>query len=245
MTKSIEKILTSIYHLLSDPKEKEYFVIHEVRYQFILEKIQELNLPHGSKILDVGVYPPHLFRVLEELGYKLSGISSQHEKVKLKNVSVLNIEKEKMPYKNGEFDLVLMTEVIEHLTANPQVYLSEIKRVLKPNGYLLITTPNAVHLKNRMKVLFGKSASFPVEQLAETKPYDDSIYYRHNREFTLGELEKIVQVAGLKIKKSEYFSSYTPGRRSRKTSLVKRVGYTFTQISSSLRDSLFLLAVKN
>jgi 2-polyprenyl-6-hydroxyphenyl methylase/3-demethylubiquinone-9 3-methyltransferase len=240
-----KSILNTIYQAITDPKEREYFEIHEVRYQYILSKVQELGLPIGAKILDIGVYPPHLFTAFEQLGYKLSGISSQHEKVKLKNISILNIEKEKFPYKNNEFDLILMTEVIEHLTANPVVYLSEIKRVLKPNGYLLITTPNAVHLKNRMKVLFGKSASFPVEQLSETKSNDDSIYYRHNREFTLWELEKIVQMAGFKIQKSDYFSAYTPGRKRRKTSMVKHVGYALTQISSSLRDSLFVLASKS
>ena len=241
----MEQILISIYESLTDPKEREYFEIHEVRYRYILGKIQELNLPQGSKILDIGVYPPHLFKALEESGYKLSGISSQHEKVKLKNISILNIEKEKFPYKNGEFDLVLMTEVIEHLTADPIIYLSEIKRVLEPSGYLLITTPNAVHLKNRMKILMGKSASFPVEQLSETKPHDDSIYYRHNREFTLAELEKIVQSSGLKLRKSEYFSAYTPFRKNRKTTLIKLGGYTFTQVVSALKDSLFILAGKN
>lgn len=239
-----DELLQKQYQSVSDKKEKEYFEIHEVRYRFILRKIQELHLPQGAKILDIGVYPPHLFKALENLGYAIFGISSQHEKVKLKNVSILNIEQEKLPYKSAEFDLVLMTEVIEHLTVDPNIYLSEIKRVLKPKGYLLITTPNAVHLKNRMKVLFGKSSSFPVEQLAETRPHDDSIYFRHNREFTMAELERIVQSARMKVKDAEYFSAYSPGRRNRKTSAVKRVGYTFTQIVSSLRDSLFVLAVK-
>jgi 2-polyprenyl-3-methyl-5-hydroxy-6-metoxy-1,4-benzoquinol methylase len=237
----IKNILHKMYVSLTDPKEKEYFEIHEVRYRFILEKIQSLNLGKGAKILDIGVYPPHLFSALQQLGYEVYGISSQHEKVKLKNVEILNIEKEKFPFKK-EFDLVLMTEVIEHLTVDPNIYLSEIKRVLKSSGHLLITTPNAVHLKNRMKVMFGRSASFTVEQLSETKPHDDSIYYRHNREFTMLELERIVQTAGLKIENSEYFSAYTPGRRNRNTSAMKHVGYTFTQLVSSLRDSLYILA---
>jgi hypothetical protein len=60
----------------------------------------------------------------------------------------------------------------------------------------------------------------------------------------MAELERIVQSAGLKIENAEYFSAYSPGRRNRKTSAVKHVGYTFTKIVSSLRDSLYILAAK-
>ncbi len=46
-----------------------------------------------------------------------------------------------LPFDNNCFDVVISYETIEHLE-NPSEYLSEIKRVLKPKGYFLLSTPN-------------------------------------------------------------------------------------------------------
>ena len=46
-----------------------------------------------------------------------------------------------LPFETNSFDIVTFREVIEHVE-DEQKALREIKRVLRPNGYLLITTPN-------------------------------------------------------------------------------------------------------
>ena len=48
---------------------------------------------------------------------------------------------EALPFAEGIFDCVLLSEVIEHLEA-PQISICEAGRVLRPGGRLLITTPN-------------------------------------------------------------------------------------------------------
>lgn len=48
---------------------------------------------------------------------------------------------ESLPLADGSFDCVLLSEVIEHLDA-PQISIREAARVLKPDGRLLVTTPN-------------------------------------------------------------------------------------------------------
>lgn len=45
-----------------------------------------------------------------------------------------------MPFENDTFDVVLSTEVLEHIL-NPDVYLLEVKRVLKPGGIFFFTVP--------------------------------------------------------------------------------------------------------
>ncbi|MBI4136788.1 class I SAM-dependent methyltransferase [Candidatus Roizmanbacteria bacterium] len=232
--------------LLTNPPELAYFVIHQERYKIILQEIMKLNLPKNSRVLDIGCYPLHLFTALqrEPFEFKMNGIASNHEPVTEENIAQLNIEKEKLPFKKETFDLVLMTEVVEHLTVDPRAYLTEVKRVLKNNGYLLITTPNAAHLKNRMKLLSGKSAHFPLEQLLETNVDDESIYFRHNREFTMEELKMILQSAKYEIRDSKYESFYTPFREGKKKNVTSAAGYFLTQIYPPLQDSLLVLARK-
>jgi 2-polyprenyl-3-methyl-5-hydroxy-6-metoxy-1,4-benzoquinol methylase len=46
-----------------------------------------------------------------------------------------------LPFKEGAFDIVISTEVIEH-TVNPRKAIFEIFRVLKPGGRVALTTPN-------------------------------------------------------------------------------------------------------
>ncbi|MBZ4036569.1 class I SAM-dependent methyltransferase [Flavobacterium sp. 17A] len=45
-----------------------------------------------------------------------------------------------MPFENESFDVVISTEVLEHVP-NPDAYLSEVRRVLKPGGIFFFTVP--------------------------------------------------------------------------------------------------------
>ena len=53
-----------------------------------------------------------------------------------------------LPYPDGEFDVVLMTEVLEHLERH-DVAIREAARVLRPNGHLIFTTPNIHRIHSR------------------------------------------------------------------------------------------------
>lgn len=71
------------------------------------------------------------------------------------NVSVANLNIEPLPFADASFDLVTCTEVIEHLEHYRQT-LREMYRVLKPAGQLVVTTPNILNLKSRIRFLmFG------------------------------------------------------------------------------------------
>ena len=226
---------------------EDYYIIHQARYAFILNKIRDLNLPEGARILDVGCFPQHLFKMLQDLRFEVYGVSSKHEAAYEKKIVSLNIETDKLPFKDNFFDLIIFTEIIEHLTLNPNNYMQKLKKILKKNGKLLITTPNAVNLKNRAKMFLGKNISFSLQQLYDTTSPKE-IYFRHNREFTLEELEEVCVKSGFKISDSSHFNSYTPFRkglnRGLAETLVKSAGFAITKFSPSLKDSLYILAVK-
>lgn len=102
-----------------------------------------------------------------------------------------NIETEKFPFKDGEFDVVLFCEIIEHLLIDPVAVIQEIKRVLKPNGVLILTTPNVSRLENVSKMIAGANIY---------DPYSGYGYYgRHNREYNKHELYLLLNYMGFTI----------------------------------------------
>ena len=67
----------------------------------------------------------------------------------------------KLPYKDNSFDVIFSGELIEH-TFDDLEFLKECKRILKPKGLIIITTPNLISLKNRILMLIGKNPRFAI-----------------------------------------------------------------------------------
>ena len=84
-----------------------------------------------SKILDLGCGTNYFSKTCNKLGYTAEGI----------DIECTDFEKDRLPYKNGTFNVVHLNAVIEHIK-NPSNIMNEIKRVLKPKGILIINTPN-------------------------------------------------------------------------------------------------------
>ena len=73
-----------------------------------------------------------------------SGISYCQQKYGKNNLVFLSANGLNLPFKNDSFDVVLSFQVIEHIEPkNILLFLSEIKRVLKPGGVFLLSTPNS------------------------------------------------------------------------------------------------------
>jgi 2-polyprenyl-3-methyl-5-hydroxy-6-metoxy-1,4-benzoquinol methylase len=77
----------------------------------------------------------------------------------------MNMDGQSLSFKSGSFDAVISIEVIEHIP-DPVAYLKEIRRVLRPNGYVMFSTPNKLR----------------------SSPTPGSMWPEHLREFTPNEL---------------------------------------------------------
>ncbi|MCE7505198.1 class I SAM-dependent methyltransferase [Polynucleobacter sp. IMCC30063] len=110
------------------------------------------------------------------------------------NFKHFNIESENFPYEDALFDIVIFTEIIEHLTINPCRVLREIKRILKPEGVLILTTPNVARLENVARLCAGDNIYDPYSGYGT--------YGRHNREYNLQELITLLKYVGFDCEQS-------------------------------------------
>ncbi len=109
-------------------------------------------LKQGDKVLDVGVGTGRLLGKLKG-NFKKFGvdISSKYLKLaKSQNIDVCMAFVEELPYSDSSFDLIVTTDVLEHvLDLNTAV--KEILRVLKPDGTLIVRVPYKESLKAYMQ----------------------------------------------------------------------------------------------
>jgi len=144
--------------------------------------------PSGSgKILDIGsskFYGP----VIEELrGYEVQGIATL----------AFNFEAQSYPFEDGEFDGALICEVIEHFTDDPMFCMNELNRIIKPNGFLLLTTPNAASWRSIDRALKHQQPS-----LWATYPNGGiGIYCIHAREYVVDDVIALIKGAGFALEK--------------------------------------------
>ena len=103
---------------------------------------------------------------------------------------------EKFPFKKNNFDLILAADVIEHVY-NTKKTFSELVRVLKPKGKILISTPYYGFIKNLLIIAFGFDEVFD--------PFG-----QHIRFFSKKRLFSIVRSEGLSVIKHGYYGRFYP-----------------------------------
>lgn len=221
----------------------DYLDIHSARYDFILSSIKNLNLKSGSKVLDLGCYPPHLFKQLELMSFDVYGVSSEHEKLSHPKVETLNLETDVLPDRFSGCNLVILSEVLEHLASSPQHLIHQVTKILAPGGYFIITTPNVLRIQNLVKLILGQNIYFPIFQLSE------HINFRHNREYTLTEVISLFKDQPYQITRSGFFISYPPNRKKNQydslpLKIVKYLNYFFMRLIPSKQDTLLLILQK-
>lgn len=121
------------------------------------------------------------------------------------NFSFIQADAENLPFRDSAFDLVISSELIEHLL-NPRAFIQEALRIIQPEGRILITTPN----KYNYFTLLGKI--FPVrirKRLSkairgkldiDSSEYSDGDIKEHLYEFSPGKLKYLLSQRGFIIK---------------------------------------------
>jgi SAM-dependent methyltransferase len=169
---------------------------------FLLEAVVNLftNLSKG-KVLDLGCGDGDYAKRLKDLGFDVIAGDIDAARFRYNNeieFKHCDITKE-MPFPANHFDYVLLMEVVEHLR-NPYVVMSEIKRIIKSNGSLILSTPNILNLKSRFRFLFeGAYEYFREAPLDQVKNPKEVIFNLHLVPYRYHELEYLLSATGFKV----------------------------------------------
>jgi SAM-dependent methyltransferase len=121
-----------------------------------VDKIRQLSPKLHGDYLDVGAGNGELIAlVTREFPVTARACDYRADLLKIEGIAVdvANLNSEPLPYPDASFDLVTCTEVIEHLE-NFRAALREMHRVLRPGGVLIVSTPNVLNLRSRVRYLF-------------------------------------------------------------------------------------------
>ena len=111
------------------------------------------------------------------------------------DLDLFNAEKDRFPYEDGYFSTVLCCELIEHLVEDPMHMMSEINRILRPGGHLVLTTPNVGSLRAISAILQGYHPGFFPAYIRPTEAGTNPDA-RHNREYSPREIMRLFLDSG-------------------------------------------------
>lgn len=120
----------------------ETYQEHVERYRFACPYIKDLVILDAACGAGFGSHMMSAFaKQVYAIDISQESIDYAKEKYPAKNVTYQQMDVAQIKYPDRFFDAVVSFETIEHIPA-PEAFLNEIRRILKPGGLLIISTPN-------------------------------------------------------------------------------------------------------
>lgn len=104
-----------------------------------------------------------------------------------------------LPFKGRSFDIVICKDILEHLL-EPMAILQEVRRVLKDDGYVIISVPNHFYLPMRIRILLGKGLIWKSVGSDHSR-FNKEWNYMHIRFFTHKGFREFLREAGFRPEK--------------------------------------------
>jgi len=101
-----------------------------------------------------------------------------------------------LPFVHHSFDIIVCKDILEHLL-EPLAILHEVRRVLRDDGYVIISVPNHFYLTMRIRMLFGANILWKSLGHDHSKDYDEWDYM-HIRFFSYGGFRRLLKAAAFR-----------------------------------------------
>ena len=161
------------------------------------EKLLRL-LEGADVVLDAGCSSGYLAERLQARGARVFGLELDERAATqarrfCEAVHTGDVETMELPFAPASFDAVVCGDLIEHLR-DPQGFLERVRPLLRPDGRLVLSTPNVANWAIRLGLLFGRFRYTPRGILDRT----------HSHLFTRKTLTECLEAAGYHVTVSDF-----------------------------------------
>ena len=223
--------------------DAQYFEHQRARYAYTLARIEKIR-PAPCTVLDIGSHYLHQPILLRQMGYEVWGmdielftgaqfVKERSRMFDIPNITVDVLEKgDFLVDQEHRFDLILFTEILEHITFNPVRFWHRVFDLLSPNGMVYISTPNSLRPAAQAKALwngltFG-GIGLDVEQILQTVTYG-----HHWKEYSASEIKKYFRLLSCDFRVETTWYSSDLATEGFKT-MVKRLLATIPCLRSDI-----------
>ena len=184
-------------------REKEYFTFHKKRFNRFDQFLKKFSVdkPSSFKVLDIGSHYLHSSVLLSSKGFyvdamdvsefwELDFVQLRAKKYNLNPIIENDLSRlESISETYDKYDLIVFTEILEHITFNPISFWKRIYQILKSQGIIYISTPNAFSLpylvRNLKNIIFLKSTGITIDEIMSNVTYG-----HHWKEYSASEIKK-------------------------------------------------------
>lgn len=208
--KACEALLRGTYgeirHLHDTQAARDFISAHWNRYVRILQKLPRFE--KGAPVLEVGasivssVLKRRLGADVHTAYHELETEWAHRfaeEGIKGTPVELL---RDLLPYAPGSFALILFDEVMEHFPLSPDFFVTQLIRLLRPGGQLILSVPNFATWEHRMALLRGRNPQDPMDARF--------VYYAHHREPVMAECLELAARCGGRVTEHFYTDYAAP-----------------------------------
>lgn len=206
---------SSYWNIITDPdgKVRNRLDEEEKCIQNIQSELGFINSAPAGKVLDIGC----------GLGFLLKNIDNKHTKVGVEvskfacdfaseHARIYNTPFEEIDFVQEKYDIIIAHHVIEHVE-DPEMFLEKIKKVMAPNGRLILATPD---FKSVCAKLFGQNYRMLHDKT-------------HRSLFSFASLKQMLQDFGFEIIKFEF--PYFESQYHNEENIIKMLDYDKNAIS--------------
>lgn len=171
-------------------------LVESPRIKIMLDIINGLDFKK-KKILDLGCFDGTFLSLVKNRNNNFYGLDANNYAIKQCRKKGIRVKQfffndvNKIPFPDNYFDLINAGEIIEHIY-DTDFFLTEIKRLLRKDGLLLLSTPNIASLGRRFLLLLGISPIIEISPNEIDSP-------GHIRYFTFKTLKRLLEKHGYKI----------------------------------------------